>query len=213
MLILAIDTASPFPAVALAAPGGVFEEALPAAGRASEDLLPAIERVLAQSNRRLSDCERLAVCAGPGSFTGLRIGLATAWGLSRSLGRPVESVSTLEAMAEAARSDGVSEILAALDAGRGDASVALFDVRGVRAVPIGLPLRVPVARVRAVAPGALLAALPPGLVPGAMAPALSPARALALAVSRSPRPQGLAIEPIYSRPSAAEERKRGAPPA
>ena len=212
MLVLAIDTASPFPAVALAASGDVCEEALPREGRASEDLLPAIARVLGESGRRLSDCERVAVCAGPGSFTGLRIGLATAWGLARALGLSVESVSTLEALAEAARSEGVARILTALDAGRGDASVALFDVRGVRALAIGETLRMPIAQVRAVAPGALLAALPPGLVSGAMAPALSPARALALAVARAPRPQTIAIEPIYSRPSAAEE-KRGAPPA
>ncbi len=213
MLVLAIDTASPSPAVALAASGEVFEESLPGAGRASEDLLPSIERLLAQSKLRLLDCERLAVCAGPGSFTGLRIGLATAWGLARALGCPVESVSTLEALAEAARSDGAAQILAALDAGRGDASVALFDVRGVRALAVGEPLRLPVAQVRAVAPEAFLAAMPPGLVSGAVAPALSPARALALAVSRAPRPQSLSIEPIYSRPSAAEEKKRGAPPA
>ena len=72
MIVLAIDAASPLPAVALAAGGDVFDEALPRDRRASEDLLPAIQRVLARSGRRLSDCERLAVCAGPGSFTGVR---------------------------------------------------------------------------------------------------------------------------------------------
>jgi tRNA threonylcarbamoyladenosine biosynthesis protein TsaB len=210
MIVLALDAASPLPAVALAAGGDVFDEALPRDRRASEDLLPAIVRVLALSGRRLSDCERLAVCAGPGSFTGLRIGLATAWGLARALGCPLESVSTLEALAESARADGVAQILAVLDAGRGDASIALFDMSGVRALAVGEPMRTPLSQVRAAAPSALLVVLPAGLVPGAAAPARSPARALALAVARAPREPAGSLAPIYSRQSAAEEKKRGA---
>src|SRR5215468_7853145 len=103
MLVLAIDTASPAPAVALADGALDVEERLPSDRSASEDLLPAIERLLAGSGRTLLSCERIAVCSGPGSFTGLRVGLATAWGLARALQRPVEGVSTLEAMAEGAR--------------------------------------------------------------------------------------------------------------
>lgn len=214
MIVLALDAASPLPAVALASGGDVFEAALPPDRRASEDLLPAIGRVLAASGRRLSDCQRLAVCAGPGSFTGLRVGLATAWGLARALGCPLESVSTLEALAESVRAEGVAQVLAALDAGRGDASIALFDMSGVRALSVGLALRLPFSQVRAVAPAALLAALPAGLVPGAKGPAQSPARALAMAVARSPREAAAAsLTPIYSRQSAAEEKKRGAPQA
>jgi tRNA threonylcarbamoyl adenosine modification protein YeaZ len=210
MIVLALDAASPLPAVALAAGGDVFDEALPRDRLASEDLLPAIARVLAASGRRLSDCERLAVCAGPGSFTGLRVGLATAWGLARVLGCPLESVSTLEALAESVRAEGVARVLAALDAGRGDASIALFDLSGVRAVSVGLARRISLSEVRAAAPAALLTALPAGLVPGAQAPARSPAQALALAVNRAPREAAASLTPIYSRQSAAEEKKRGA---
>jgi tRNA threonylcarbamoyladenosine biosynthesis protein TsaB len=210
MIVLALDAASPLPAVALAAGGDVFDEALPRDHRASEELLPAIARVLAGAGRRLSDCERLAVCAGPGSFTGLRIGLATAWGLARALGCPLESVSTLEALAESVRADGVTQVLAVLDAGRGDASIALFDMSGVRALAVGLTLRTLLTRVRAAAPAALLAALPAGLVPGAVTPVRSLARALALAVARAPRAAAGSLTPIYSRQSAAEEKKRGA---
>ena len=103
MIVLAIDTASPAPAVALADETSVFVEPLPSDRTASEDLLPSIERVLAAGGRTLASCQRIAVCSGPGSFTGLRVGLATAWGLARALGCAVESVSTLSAMAEAAR--------------------------------------------------------------------------------------------------------------
>lgn len=213
MIVLALDAASPVPAVALAVGPEVFEQALPREGRASEDLLPSIARVLADAGLRLSDCQRVAVCAGPGSFTGLRIGLATAWGLARVLGCPLESVSTLEALAESVRADGVATVLAALDAGRGDASLALFDMRGARAIQVRSLARKPLSQVRADAPAAFLAALPAELVPGAVTPAQSPARALALAVARSPRDPASHLEPIYSRQSAAEEKRRGASPA
>jgi tRNA threonylcarbamoyladenosine biosynthesis protein TsaB len=209
---LAIDTASPSPAVALAVGDEVFEQALPSDRRASENLLPAIERVLAGAGRRLADCERLGVCSGPGSFTGLRIGIATAWGLSRVFGAPVESVSTLEAMAEAARPFGAADVLCALDAGRGEASVALYDLRAERAREVSPARLFPHGHIPAAAVATLLIALPEGLIPGAQAPATSPARALALALARAPRAAAKSLSPIYSRPSAAEE-KRGPAPA
>src|SRR5690242_13165841 len=68
MQILAIDTASPLPAVSLLANGDLFEETLPSDRRSSEALLPAIARVLAAAKSRLADCTRIAVCSGPGSF-------------------------------------------------------------------------------------------------------------------------------------------------
>jgi tRNA threonylcarbamoyladenosine biosynthesis protein TsaB len=210
-IILAIDTASPSPAVALAAGSEVFEEVLASDRRASEELLPAIARVLARAARRLSDCERLAVCSGPGSFTGVRIGLATAWGLSRALGVPIEPLSTLEAMAEAARNGKTVAVLAALDAGRGEASAALYDLRADRAREVDPPRRLPYGEVRAAAPEALLVALPAGLLAGAEPPRISPAHALALAVARSPREAAETLSPIYSRMSAAEEKRGPAP--
>ena len=212
MIVLAIDTASPAPAVALALEAGVLEEPLASDRRASEELLPSIQRILAKAGRQLGDCERIAVCSGPGSFTGLRIGLATAWGLSRALGLPVEPVSTLEAMAEAARDGLVASVLVALDAGRGEASAAVYDLRADRARQVDAPRCLPYGEVRAAAPDALLVALPAGLWPGGAPPPVSPARALALAVARAPRAAIGTLSPIYSRLSAAEE-KRGSAPA
>jgi tRNA threonylcarbamoyl adenosine modification protein YeaZ len=212
MLVLAIDTASPAPAVALADGASAFEERLPSDRSASEDLLPAIERVLAKSGRTLASCERIAVCSGPGSFTGLRVGLATAWGLARALPCAVESVSTLEAMAEAARPVTSGEVLVVLDAGRGEVSAAAYAMPPGRAHPV-LPLRrLPLGEIASLAGDRLLVALPATLVPGAAAPAVPPARALALAVSRAPGPEAEVLAPIYSRQSAAEE-KHGAAPA
>jgi tRNA threonylcarbamoyladenosine biosynthesis protein TsaB len=207
---LAIDTASPSPAVALAVGDAVFEQALPSDRRASEELLPAIQRVLAAAGRRLADCERLGVCSGPGSFTGVRVGIATAWGVSRALGVPVEAVSTLEAMAEAARSFGIADVLCALDAGRGEASAALYDLRGERAREATAARRFPHAGVLA-GPATLLIALPGELLAGSHAPAVLPARALAVAIAQAPRAAARTLLPIYSRPSAAEEKHGSAP--
>ena len=101
MNVLAIDTASPDASVALAVGGRIFEEALPSERRASEELLPVLRRVIEAAGIELGGFDRIAVCAGPGSFTGVRVGLATAWGLSRAAGIPLETVSTLEAQMSA----------------------------------------------------------------------------------------------------------------
>lgn len=212
MQILAIDTASPFPSVTLHGPGGDYEEALPDDRRASEELLPAIARCFAAAGTSLADCERIAVCAGPGSFTGLRVGLATAWALGRVSEVPVEAVPTLEAIAETLRPTGEKRVLAVLDAGRGEVVLSIFDLGGIRARPEGPAVRVALAEARERAAGLSTAALPPDLLfTGSVRPTTSPSRALALAVSRSPGVEPPSrLEGIYSRPSAAEE-KHGAP--
>jgi len=207
MSVLSLDTAGPDPSVAVLSGGRIFEEILPAGGRASEELLPAIERALAAARLRLTGCERIAVCAGPGSFTGVRVGLATAWGLGRAVGIPVESVPTLEAMAEAARPLGDLRVAAFLDAGRGEIVGALYDLSGERARPLVSPTRMTGAGVPRFAAGAGIVSLPRDLVSqtGRALPA-SLAASLAHAVSRSPRAGTELPSAIYARPSAAEEK-------
>jgi len=211
MKVLAIDTASPDASVALLSSGRIFEEALPSERRASEELLPALRRVLESAGAALRDCDRLAVCAGPGSFTGVRVGLATAWGLSRAAGIPLETVSTLEALAETMRGNGAAtRVFAALDAGRGDVVCCAYALGGARAEALGEPERVSPDRARELAGGAAIAALPRDLlgVPGVAEARLRPAAALARAVAAAPGSDATSLEAIYSRPSAAEE-KRG----
>jgi tRNA threonylcarbamoyladenosine biosynthesis protein TsaB len=205
MNVLALDAASPQPAVALIVRGRLYEQRLPGDRRASEDLLPAVQRTLAAAGLALSACERIAVCAGPGSFTGLRVGLATAWGLGRGLGIPVEPVSTLEAMAEAARAHGAERVVAVLDAGRGEAVCERFALEADRARSLGPAALVRVEDVAGFAAGDRLVDLKDERDGSAAA-------ALAAAVSRRPRQADAAgaSPAIYSRPSAAEE-KRGAP--
>jgi tRNA threonylcarbamoyladenosine biosynthesis protein TsaB len=207
MSVLSLDTASPNPSVAVLCGDRLFEQALPADGRASEELLPAVARAFASAREELSGCERIAVCAGPGSFTGVRVGLATAWGIGRALGIPVEAVSTLEALAEAARHPGLLRVAAFLDAGRSELVGAIFDFPSGRARALAPTRRLGFAEAREFAGDASIAALPPGLVEGSRTLSATLAAALALAVARTPREGPAAPVAIYSRPSAAQEKR------
>ncbi len=206
--VLAIDTASSLPAVALLWSGRPLEERLPVERRASEELLPAVERLLRLAGGSLGDCTRIAVCSGPGSFTGARVGLATAWGLGRALGLPVESLSTLEALAQAARVPGLSELSAVMDAGRGEVVFQRFRLDGgeERFRAAGDFQRLPAAEAARRLRDEEFAALPEDLLgPRGRALGGSPAAAAAWAVARAPREGGLAsAAAIYARVSAAE---------
>jgi tRNA threonylcarbamoyl adenosine modification protein YeaZ len=94
----------------------------------AEHLMAVIEEALRQAGRGYADLSAVAVSVGPGSFTGLRVGVATARGLALALRIPAIGVTTLEALAEAARAAFPERaVLAALDGGRGDIHAALYD--------------------------------------------------------------------------------------
>jgi tRNA threonylcarbamoyladenosine biosynthesis protein TsaB len=214
MNVLALDTASPEPGVCLLAGGVLFEEPLPGDRQASEKLLSAIARCFERAAIPLSGCDRIAVCSGPGSFTGLRVGLSTAWGLGRAREIPVEAVSTLAGLAEAARGGGAAQVTAALDAGRGEVVVETFSIAGPRAESLSGPRRVPRETAATTGDGVLVCLPPELLGPRGSRPRTSVSRALALAVAAAPGPYAAPSDSmsraIYSRPSAAEE-KHGAP--
>src|SRR3954452_18996303 len=123
MLILAADTSLPILSVAL-----VLDDALLGAvaleGRSSrnEKLLPAIDWLLTEAAVERTSIDLFAVTRGPGSFTGVRIGLATMQGLALALGKPVCAMSTHEAIAPA---NGRASIVD--DAGRGEFYVSTFE--------------------------------------------------------------------------------------
>jgi len=98
MLILAFDTATDVATSALVADGEVVGERTSRAVTLLED----VDALLRQAGARTRDVEALAVGIGPGSFTGVRIGLATARGLALALDLPVAGVSTLDALAAGA---------------------------------------------------------------------------------------------------------------
>ena len=124
MLILAADTSLPILSVALVS-DGVLVGALAMEGKGSrnEKLLPSIDWLLTENAIDRGAIELLAVTRGPGSFTGVRIGLATMQGLAMALRRPVCAMSTHEAIAFGER----GRIAIADDAGRGELYVSVFE--------------------------------------------------------------------------------------
>ena len=144
MSILAIDTASSVSSVAVASEGKLQAEVTVEAGRThSETLLSHIEGALSFAGVERSALTGVAVSIGPGSFTGLRIGLATAKAIAYGLGIPLVGVSTLAALALAVP---VSDVhtLALMDAQKGNAYAGLYEwrdgslheVRPVRVAPL-----------------------------------------------------------------------------
>lgn len=134
MRILAIETASPIASVALIDAGGMLaSRTLRAPMRHLEWVAAAIEGMLRDVNSEPDSVEGVAVGRGPGGFTGLRIGIATAAAWARARQVPLVGVGTLEVLACAAATAG--PVLALLDAHRGEVAAALYrlDSEGVPA--------------------------------------------------------------------------------
>ncbi len=99
MLLLALDTATEKGSLALVADDRLLAEYSLHPGTYLQHLLPGVEELLRAAGRSLQDLGAIAVSQGPGNFTGLRIGLATAKGLAWALNCPLVPVPTLEALA------------------------------------------------------------------------------------------------------------------
>ncbi|MGH7246496.1 MAG: tRNA (adenosine(37)-N6)-threonylcarbamoyltransferase complex dimerization subunit type 1 TsaB [Pseudomonadota bacterium] len=120
MRVLAIDTALGACAVAVLDNGSgdnLISESLPMARGHAEALVPLIARVMRQSDMTFADIDRVAVTSGPGSFTGLRVGISAARGISLAAGKPAVGVSTLSAYAAPhLAEDDAARVVAAIDA-------------------------------------------------------------------------------------------------
>ena len=100
MKIIALDSSGTTATVAIAEPGRLLAEYTADNGMThSQTLLPMLDAITKLSGTRMDEIEGVAVAGGPGSFTGLRIGSATAKGIALTLKKPVISVPTLEALA------------------------------------------------------------------------------------------------------------------
>lgn len=134
MLLLAIDTAGPNCAAAVARTGSAGPEILARAerriGRGHADvLMPMIESVLQESDTSYRELRRIAVTTGPGSFTGVRVGVAATRGLALALGISAIGIGSLTALAfPIVLAAPTGTVLAALNAGRGDLCVRIVDI-------------------------------------------------------------------------------------
>jgi tRNA threonylcarbamoyladenosine biosynthesis protein TsaB len=132
MLLIAADTSGKQGSIALAEcraeeNGAVIEVVTLTGGAFAAQLVPHIAALLKKHGHSKDDIGALAVATGPGSFTGLRVGLAAVQALGEVLLRPIVAISMLEAVARSSMVDG--RVFAALDAGRGDAYVGDYDLR------------------------------------------------------------------------------------
>ncbi|MBI3982396.1 MAG: tRNA (adenosine(37)-N6)-threonylcarbamoyltransferase complex dimerization subunit type 1 TsaB [Gemmatimonadetes bacterium] len=126
-LWLALDTATAVGSVALGEPGAVIGEALVAGRRQAAGLVPAIEHLLKQTERAYEHLDGIVVADGPGSFTGLRIGFATAQGLLRQLdGLPLHRAPSLMGAAWIGSRFADGPVAALYDALRGELFAAVY---------------------------------------------------------------------------------------
>lgn len=143
MAVLGFETSTPVCSVALADADRVLGEyTLELGGHHSERLLPMSERLLQDVGIGISELEGVAVASGPGSFTGLRIGMGTAKGLCLALGFPLLPVPTLEGMAFLVAYDGMP-VCAMLDARRGEVYAGVYRLEGGRLVSVVADSAVP----------------------------------------------------------------------
>ena len=134
MLVMGIDTSTTQGGVALLSGQRVIcEYTLNIKATYSERLLPLIDRALQDAGITLGQIEGFAVAVGPGSFTGLRIGLSTAKGLAVVGGQPLVGVSTLETMAWTLPFC-AHQVCPILDARKGEIYCALFRHEGDRLI-------------------------------------------------------------------------------
>jgi tRNA threonylcarbamoyladenosine biosynthesis protein TsaB len=130
VIILALDTTTKAGSTAIVHDGLVRVERMGDPGVTYGERLPAeLSAILEQAGARIEDIDLYAVAAGPGSFTGMRVGIATVQGLAMARGKRVVAVSALEALARAA-ANADRTIATWMDAQRGEVFAALYAADG-----------------------------------------------------------------------------------
>jgi tRNA threonylcarbamoyladenosine biosynthesis protein TsaB len=148
MIVVALDTTSRQGSCAVAVDGAVVVEVASDSSRPQATRLPGeLEVLLARAHVRLDEVDVFAVAVGPGSFTGLRVGIATMQGLAFAGHTPLVGISALDALADIAREEAAavspSRIATWVDAWRGEVYAALYaDGQAIEAVTVEPPERV-----------------------------------------------------------------------
>ncbi|MBV9969665.1 MAG: tRNA (adenosine(37)-N6)-threonylcarbamoyltransferase complex dimerization subunit type 1 TsaB [Xanthobacteraceae bacterium] len=145
MRVLAIDTALDACSVAVLdteESGRARSRSLPMARGHAEALMPLVANVMSEARTEFSELDRIAVTVGPGSFTGLRVGLAAARGIGLASGKPVVGLTTLSALAvPLIDADDSRSVLAVIDARHANVYMQLFGPGGCTVVaPRAAPL-------------------------------------------------------------------------
>jgi tRNA threonylcarbamoyladenosine biosynthesis protein TsaB len=141
VLVLALDTTTRAGSISVVRDDQVLSEIIGDPSRTHGERLPGdLMRAVDAASISLPDIDLLAVAAGPGSFTGLRVGIAAMQGLAMALDRRIVPVSLLDALADVG-ADGHKAVATWVDAQRGEVFSALYDVTGTRVVipPASLP--------------------------------------------------------------------------
>jgi tRNA threonylcarbamoyladenosine biosynthesis protein TsaB len=201
MLVLGLDTCLSSCSVAVLDGGRVLASAREVMARGHQErLAPMAQQVMAEAGLAFDRLDRIAVTVGPGSFTGLRVGIAFAKGLALALARPTVGIGTLEALA--AEADGL--VFPAIDARRGQLYLQAFEDGRALMAPDATAAEVAAARIAELSQGrpftlvgsgaALLADFAPAAA--VVAAEGADARAVArLAAAREPGP----LKPLYLR--------------
>ena len=181
MRVLAIDTALAACAAAVLDTdrGIVASESLPMVRGHAEALIPLIARVMKQSDMTFRDLGRIAVTTGPGSFTGVRVGLAAARGFGVATGLPVVGVSTLSVYAAPyLAGNGKSAVVAAIDARHDHVFLQVFGPGGQTVVSPRLAPLADAIRAASAAPACLVGSAARAVADGMAKTAAPPPRAV-----------------------------------
>jgi N6-L-threonylcarbamoyladenine synthase len=205
MRLLVIDTSGPECAAGIYDAGGSRMLAFRSEtiGKGHAEILPGmIETVVAEAAIPLKALDRIAVTVGPGSFTGIRVGVAMARGLALSLGIPAVGVTTLEVVAEPALG-GARPVLALIDARREELYAQLFDADGS---PLGEPcaLRYDDARAMGGQHGAVLAGSGARILAGAVSPQIDSMPLATIGKIGARLPKDRKASPLYIRGADAK---------